>query len=65
MRLDGFATDEARWRYEMAVLGPKMEFELLRDQALAAGRKWAHGLGAALPPVRAMLPPMEQSAWRA
>ena len=61
---DGFATDEARWRYEMAVLGPKMEFELLRHQALAAGRKCAQGLGAALPPVRAMLPPMEQSAWR-
>ena len=61
---DGFATDEARWRYEMAVIGPKMEFELLRHQALAAGRKWAQALGAALPPVRAMLPPMEQSAWR-
>ena len=61
---EGFVTDEARWRYEMAILGPKMEFELLRHRAQGAGRKWAQALGAALPPVRAMLPPLEADAWR-
>jgi hypothetical protein len=62
---DGFATDEARWRYEMAVLGPKMEFELLRHRAGARDAKWAQGLGASLPVVRALLPPLEPAAWRA
>src|SRR5437879_1547973 len=49
----------------MAVLGPKMEFELLRHRADVAGRKWAQGLGASLPPVRALLPPLEPAAWQA
>ena len=63
---DGFATDEARWRYEMAVLGPKMEYELLRHRAGAGGgAKWAQGLGATLPAIRAQLPPLEPVAWRA
>ena len=61
---DGFTTDEARWRYEMAVLGPKMEFELLRHRASAKGMKWAQGLGATLPPIRALLPPMTPAAWQ-
>ena len=60
----GFPTDEARWRYEMAVLGPKMEFELLRHRASLKGTKWAQGLGASLPPVRALLPPLTPTAWR-
>ena len=60
----GFTTDEARWRYEMAVLGPKMEFVLLRRAATEAGRKWAQGLGEALPSVRAALPPLDDVAWR-
>jgi hypothetical protein len=61
----GFATDAARWRYEMAVLGPKMEFELLRHRAAMADAKWAQGLGAALPAVRALLPPLDEVSWDA
>ena len=61
----GFTTDEARWRYEMAVLGPKMEFLLLRRRASDSGAKWLQRLGASLPHVRDMLPPLEPAAWRA
>ena len=48
----------------MAVLGPNMEYELLRHRADARGAKWAQALGASLPPVRALLPPLDQGAWR-
>ena len=61
----GFATDAARWRYEIAVLGPKMEFELLRHRAAMADMKWAQGLGTSLPAVRALLPPLDEAAWSA
>ena len=61
---DRFATDEARWRYEMAVLGPNMDYELLHHCADARGAKWAERLGASLPHVRALLPPLDPDAWR-
>ena len=61
---DRFATDEARSRYEMAVLGPNMEYELLRHRADARCAKYAHALGASLPPACALLPLLDPDAWR-
>ena len=48
----------------MAVLGPNMDYELLHHCADARGAKWAERLGASLPHVRALLPPLDPDVWR-
>ena len=60
----GFARDANRWIRELAVLGPKIEFLLLTHRADQAGRKWMQGIGSALAPIRAMLPPLGSAAFR-